>query len=496
MPEWKAFNIYMPEELRPIYDFLQSELTAILSDDTLRAKLEPVDLSQHKWKVGREIESSFLRERVKEPQWAWLHNKAWHARILAENLRRELESKRENTEIFRLLEKHDFMITAQLREELASARLYPTNGSLQNLIDSGKAPEFARDATFVLDYAISDKQFFRVDPKNPYQFYIKVSKTSWIGYKVEAPFIDILGHIARPRFYKRKSDGRYIGACSYEYQPEEQPEAKAVLGVDLGKVKTYSAVAITAGGETSNEFLPSKSIERLNRKEDMLYRERSYLFRKMDQHEKLGVPSPERLLAQKSGITSKISRLKVKRAELVAAEILHLCKEHEAAAIALENLSWLKSKGGKWEHSFIQTAIEEKAKQSGIRVKKVNPAYSSSEHPLTKERGEAKGREVIFSDGSSLDRDLLAAINLASRLKVYELKELRPKKSKRTKRKTITNKKRAQRLHKGAGLVVPVSPSVVHFPGPKPVKEGETARSTKMVAVKSYSSLLSKHYRK
>ena len=216
MAEWKAFNIFMPEELRPIYDFLQSELTAILSDDALRVKLEAINLSQHKGNVRQEILSSFLRARVKEPQWKWLHNKVWHARILAENLRRELESKRENAETFKLLEKNDFKITAQLREELTSAGLYPTNSFLQNLIDSGKVPTLARDATFVLDYALSEKQFFRVDPQNPHQFYIKVGKTSWIGYEVEAPFIDILGRIARPRFYKRKEDGRYIGACSYE----------------------------------------------------------------------------------------------------------------------------------------------------------------------------------------------------------------------------------------------------------------------------------------
>lgn len=209
----------MPNELRPIYDFLQSEFTAILSDDALRTKLEAINLSQHKGNVRQEILSSFLRARVKEPQWQWLHNKAWHARILAENLRRELESRRENAEIFKLLAKHNFKITRQLREELTSAGLYPTNGFLQNLIDSGKAPALARDATFILDYAISEKQFFRVGSKNPHQFYIKVgkiTKTSWIGYEVEAPFIDILGRIARPRFYKRESDGRYIGACSYE----------------------------------------------------------------------------------------------------------------------------------------------------------------------------------------------------------------------------------------------------------------------------------------
>ena len=43
--KWLAFNIAMPEQLIPIYDFLQNELNEILSDDYYRNQLESLDLS-------------------------------------------------------------------------------------------------------------------------------------------------------------------------------------------------------------------------------------------------------------------------------------------------------------------------------------------------------------------------------------------------------------------------------------------------------------------
>ena len=41
--QWKSFNINMPDELKPIYDFLQDELNFILSNDETRAVLDNID---------------------------------------------------------------------------------------------------------------------------------------------------------------------------------------------------------------------------------------------------------------------------------------------------------------------------------------------------------------------------------------------------------------------------------------------------------------------
>ena len=47
--QWLAFNIAMPEQLIPIYDFLQNELNEILSDDYYRNQLESLDFKKYLW---------------------------------------------------------------------------------------------------------------------------------------------------------------------------------------------------------------------------------------------------------------------------------------------------------------------------------------------------------------------------------------------------------------------------------------------------------------
>ena len=89
--KWKAFNIRMPEELFPLYDFLQGELNYFLSDEHSRNMLNSIDLSKHRGNIWRDMRDLF-QSRI--AQWT-IHNKTWHSYILFENLRRELESKRQ-----------------------------------------------------------------------------------------------------------------------------------------------------------------------------------------------------------------------------------------------------------------------------------------------------------------------------------------------------------------------------------------------------------------
>ena len=89
--QWKCFNINMPLELIPIYDFLQNELNFILSNDETRTLLDMIDLSKHRGDVWRELRDN-LKFRIKD--WP-LHNKTWHSYILFENIRREIQSKQE-----------------------------------------------------------------------------------------------------------------------------------------------------------------------------------------------------------------------------------------------------------------------------------------------------------------------------------------------------------------------------------------------------------------
>ena len=168
--QWKSFNINMPDELKPIYDFLQNELNFILSNDETRAILDNIDLSKLRGDVWRDLRDG-LKFRIKD--WP-LHNKTWHSYILFENIRREIKSKQEAIIIWNELVKNDYNINEELFNSLHKLNLYPTRSRIANIKRSNSVPELARSAVFNLDYTVSEKQFFRMKSNNICE--IKVGK--------------------------------------------------------------------------------------------------------------------------------------------------------------------------------------------------------------------------------------------------------------------------------------------------------------------------------
>ena len=114
---------------------------------------------------------------------------------------------------------------------------------------------------------------------------------------------------------------------------------------------------------------------------------------------------------------------------------MKLALEQKCKVIHIENLSWLNSQGGKWNHSQIHSKIIEKVSMHGIKVKRVSAFNTSKEHPVTKEVGVIRDRVVEFTT-ESIDRDLLAAINIAIRSTNITLNNPLPKTTKTNRVKT------------------------------------------------------------
>jgi hypothetical protein len=438
--KWKSFNINMPLELIPIYDFLQNELNFILSNDETRKLLDKIDLSKLRGDVWRDMRDS-LKFRIKD--WP-LHNKAWHAFILFENIRRELESKREAINIWNELVKNDFNINEELFNSLHKLNIWPTRNRIANIKRSNKMPELPINATFSLDYTISEKQFFRMKTNNICE--IKIGKKDWIEYEIVFPSsIDerFTGVIAKPRFIKRKRDGQYIGVCSYEYEVGNYGLEDKILGIDIGKIKLFSSVVVDKKGNFSDEIINTKRSQETEYKINRLYENKQILFDKIKAYEDLKLTNQTKYKIWKnlySNIKAKITNTKDYQAKLLSSEIVKLALEEKCKTIHIENLSWLNSQGGKWNHSQIHSKIIEKATMYGIEVKKVSAFNTSKEHPITKEIGVIQDRTVEFTTGK-IDRDLLAAINIAIRSTNIRLKKSLPKKAKTKRVKPKSNKK-------------------------------------------------------
>ena len=437
---WKSFNIKMPVELIPIYDFLQNELNFILSNDETRTILNKIDLSQHRGNVWRELRDN-LKWRIKD--WT-LHNKTWHSYILFENIRRELQSKKEAVIIYNELVENNYIIDETLFDNLHKLNLYPTRSRISNIKRADKIPELAYNATFNLDYSISEKQFFRLINNNICK--IKINKKDWIDYEIIFPSsIDsrFTGRIAKPRFIKRKRDNQYIGICSYEYKIEESDLEDKILGVDIGKIKLFSSIVMSKDGTFSNEYINTRRSQKIEDKINRLYENKQILFNKIKSYDDLNLTNNSKYNTWKtlySNISNKITNSKDYQSKLISNEIVQLALQNRCKTIHIENLSWLNSQGGKWNHSQIHSKIIEKASMYGIKVKKVSAYNSSKEHPITKEIGEVKDRIVEFTN-EKIDRDLLASINLAIRSTNIKLKKPLPKKVKTKRVKPKSNKK-------------------------------------------------------
>ena len=396
--------------------------------------------SKLKGDVWRDMRDS-LKFRIKD--WP-LHNKTWHSYILFENLRRELESKKDAIIIWNELVKNDYNINEELFKSLHKLNIWPTRNRIANIKQSNKIPELPRTVTFNLDYTISSKQFFRM--KNANICEIKVGKKDWIEYEIVFPSsIDerFTGVIAKPRFVKRKRDGQYIGICSYEYEVGDYELEDKILGIDIGKIKLFSSVVMDKNGDFSDEFINTKRSQETEYKINRLYENKQILFDKIKSYEDLRLTNQSKYEIWKNlyaNITNKITNTKDYQAKLLSSEIVKLALEHKCKTIHIENLSWLNSQGGKWNHSQIHSKIIEKAAMYGIKVEKVSAFNTSKEHPITKEIGVIQDRIVKFTTGK-IDRDLLAAINIALRSTNITLKKSLPKKVKTKRVKPKSNKK-------------------------------------------------------
>lgn len=412
---WLTIRGTAPGGLESTYDVLQHELDWILSHSSTRGALSKIDLSKHRGDVWRDMRDAF-KNRVKN--WP-VKNKAWYSYILFENLRRILESQREAVVAWDVLRGNAMKTNEEYWRRVHAAGEYPTAGLVRGLLRHKTAPELPRTARLVLDYTISEKQIFTMTPDGRCR--IRSASGEWITFDILLPpWMDkrATGRVAKPRFTRVGPDGRLVSLISYEVQPGGTPDsADGILGVDLGVVKPFSASAVYPNGRVSREQVASRRLSTMACKLKNLQTEKSRTWAKHEAARRLGSREPAGRLACYEGARNKITRLKHEAAVQASREVIETAVRLGCGKVHVENLAWLDSRGGKWDHSAVQSEILDRAQRAGLLVETVNPSHSSDEHPVTHENGVHSGRDVVFKDGSRVDRDRLASVNLACRSK-------------------------------------------------------------------------------
>lgn len=413
---WLSFNIDMPDALIPLYNYLQSELDVILSDTKYRKQLLNIDLSKHRGNIWRDMRDLF-RDRVN----TWpIRNKTWYSYMLYENLRRELQSKAEATIIYNTLKTNNNVINEELMGKLHTKHIYSTFARISNIQRSKNKPKLPQHVVFNMDYSVSAAQNFTMDRNNHCR--IQLLDGSWLDYDIYLPTSlhkTLTGKIAKPRFIKRKRDNQYIGLCSFEYTPYPNNNDDNVLGVDIGQVKLFTAIALKPNGLYGNEYIESAKTRHLQNKLNKLYTVKQNLNNKINDVDSFLATDESykqtKRLVEHNEISNKIINLKTVISRNMAKEVISVAVSEKCKEIHIENLSWMGSLGGKWNHEQIHDFIIEQARKYSIKVVKVNARYTSGTNPITGELGNKNNRTVTFRDTKKIDRDTLAAINIASR---------------------------------------------------------------------------------
>ena len=443
-----VFRMYKtkgPDLLLPLYNILQAELNRVLSTPTYVSALSKIEL-KYKTENGKE------QPKLNGMLWREIHEiigdslkckvpDAWYIRILYHNIISLLKSRQEQIKIYEILKSNQYKINSTLRDKLVQEKLYPTNSYLETLSNAKDMPALPKRKTFILDFSVSDKQMFRVG-KNSNAYEIKIHskkevkayslETGWISFEMFLPTYireSFTGKTAKPQFYWDHNKEEFVCAipCEIKKLPHEYEN---IMGVDLGKIKVYSATVVRKSGSVSDEYVPTEELQNLVDKLKRMNQHINSVYEKRKRSSKYGnftERQARRTLDYKHS-RNKRTKLQFAIARLVAVEVVNIAIKEQCKEIHLENLSWVKSSGGKWNFSQIQTCIEEVSELFSIKVVKVSSKNSSKTNPVTLEIGKISSRDVIFKDGQKVNRDQLAGLNLALR---------EPKKVKQRKIKTL-----------------------------------------------------------
>ena len=412
------------KKLQFLYEFLESEFHEVVKEFRSSGIVYSKDLLRSKNKFRDQFLADFGL-RHKSNKWDSIKGcKAKYYRIIIDNVRLLLLSEVERLNIIDICEKYNYSphnIT-DIRNDLTANNLYPTTGHLRNILRSQGNINHKVNPQFMLNFTVEDNLASKVQTTPDQVVYTVNVNGEWLDFVVARPVYvpEFTGKVARPVFQRNTTGELYI-RVSYEIETAEySTTSSTIMGVDLGKVKPFSAAIATQNFYTT-ELAPTKETDIVAHKIFVLENERNKLCTKInncvevwDGRNNYLANKIERLYSEKRYVVNKLSRLRQSLAWLIARDIAYHCQINGVDTVKLENLSWLEAKGGKWNFSDIQDAVHQVLSVYGIAVYKVNPRNSSQVDPFTGERITHVGRNATTSIGVR-DRDYLASLELTKR---------------------------------------------------------------------------------
>ena len=227
------------------------------------------------------------------------------------------------------------------------------------------------------------------------------------------------GKVCRPTI-RLNNKGQVVFDIAVEHETDER-QTKKFVGVDLGKIEPFVATIIDPKGKHRSAPYHTHYKRRLGslvKKEQKRRELASHLYKRADvcsRHNR--TEHADTLRTEARRVSAKATRIKHEISQCIASQVVEIADQNDAH-IAVENLSWLDSQGGRWPHAEIQSRIENTAKRYGIKVTKVSAKDTSRtcSHCGGKVSNNSKTRVgVCATCGFELDRDVSASREIALR---------------------------------------------------------------------------------
>lgn len=211
-------------------------------------------------------------------------------------------------------------------------------------------------------------------------------------------------------------------------------------GLDLGFVEPYILTIINPEGKVVARYHASnityKTMASLRGASSELRHLRELKHGKVQAYKSLGIPLDEQedyknyqvLCREIKRLAARVGRLKTALAGLIGHEVREHLRPYHVRGLGVEYLGWLAGCKGKravntsWAYGECQSALTNQLELIGVRVRRVTARDSSQLCNRCGEKVTHRDRTVVCSNGcltdTGWDRDLNAAVNLASRLRL------------------------------------------------------------------------------
>ena len=227
------------------------------------------------------------------------------------------------------------------------------------------------------------------------------------------------GKVCRPTI-RLDSKGQVVFDIAIEHEIDTQ-QTKKFVGVDLGKIEPFVATLIDPENKHRSAPYHVRHKGRLGalvKKEQQRRDLATHLYKKADLCEKYNRDQQAQVLrTEAKRVSAKATRIKHEISQCIANQIVSMADQNDAH-IAVENLAWLDSQGGRWPHAEIQSRIENTAKRYGLKIVKVSAKDTSRtcSHCGGKVSNKSKTRVGSCTIcGFSLNRDVSASREIALR---------------------------------------------------------------------------------